>query len=442
MSGLRRITGLGSAGTLALALLAGGCVLAATAGPRQAQATATRALRQTMDAVTPIDKTIVVSSSWALLSTAIDPVNGTYDQNVTRADTDQVAAQLHRDFGRGLLPISPRSADWQGLNPGLNSVLTALPSLKGVPARLEVTYRYPLAGHLRLLAGRMPDTAPPARLTSSQEIFDVQVVVTQQTARRFGLRPGSELSVNAPLDLTEPGKLTVVRLDVTGIVAPADPGSSFWSADPLLPAPALSRVGGAAVWEGAVIVDPGEFTIVQRIFGQEGLLFQWALPTDTTRLHGQAQAVYSQANQIASSDPVLTGKLAPQAPALSATYGLVQPLAAFVQESDDVNVLLWIVYAGLAAAGIVTLLLAAGMLAARRSAELGLRRARGASLGQLFWLGARGAAVACVPAAALAWALAVLHRAGLGDPVRAGARGRGRDADVTPGCFSRLPRLP
>ena len=49
----------------------------------------------------------------------------------------------------------------------------------------------------------------------------------------------------------------------------------------------------------------------------------------------------------------------------------------------------------------MTLLLAARMIAARRSAELALRRARGASLWQLFWLGTRGAAVACVPAAAL-----------------------------------------
>ena len=94
--------------------------------------------------------------------------------------------------------------------------------------------------------------------------------------------------------------------------------------------------------------------------------------------------------------------------ALSVSFGLVQPLAAFVQASNDVNVLLWMVYVGLAVAGVVTLLLAARMIAARRSAELTLRRARGASLWQLFSLGSRGAAVACVPAAALAWAVAVL----------------------------------
>jgi len=409
MSVLRRVTGLGSAGSLALALLAGGGVLAATAGPRQAQATGARALQQTMDGVTPLDKTIVVGSSWARVTDAMGSATGnTSDQNLTRADADDVTTQLRRDLGTGPLRLTPPSTDWLGMNPGLYSVLTALPSLEGIPAKLEVAYRYPVAGHLRLVAGRMPDTAPQPTSTSSQEIYRLQVVVTPQTARRFALRPGSQLTIGGPLNTAMPGKLTVVRLDVTGIVAPADPGSSFWNADPLLPAPALDRVGGGESWEGAVIADPGEIDMVQRIFGPEFLLLQWELPADTTRLHGQAQALYNQVNQLTNRTPALTGPLAPMANALSVSSGLVQPLAAFVQASNDVNVLLWIVYAGLAVAGVVTLLLAARMIAARRSAELTVRRARGASLAQLFSLGTRGAAVVCVPAAVLAWAVAVL----------------------------------
>jgi putative ABC transport system permease protein len=293
------------------------------------------------------------------------------------------------------------------MNPGLYGVVTALPSLKGVPARLEVAYRYPVAGQLRLVAGSMPDTAPEPTSNSSQEVYHLQVVVTPQTARTFALRPGSQLSIGGPLSITMPGTLTVVRLDVTGIVEPVDPGSSFWHADPLLPAPALDRVGGGAIWEGAVIADPGEIDMVQRIFGQAGLLLTWELPADTTRLHGQAQALYNQVNQIVNRTPGLTGPLAPLANALDVSSGLVQPLAAFVQASNDVNVLLWMVYAGLAVASVVTLLLAAAMIAERRSAELTLRRARGASLAQLFSLGTRDAAVACGPAAALAWAAAV-----------------------------------
>jgi putative ABC transport system permease protein len=416
MSVLRRVTGMGSAGSLALALLAGGGVLAATAGPRQAQATAARALQQTMDGVAPLERTFVVGSSWGVVNGALGSAKGNenlFNQYLTQGEVDQVTTQLRGDFSTGPLRLTPPSTDWFGMNPGLYSVVTAPPSLQGIPARLEVTYRYPVAGHLRLVAGSMPDTAPQPTSNGSQEVYDLQVVVTPQTASRFALQLGSQLFISPPEDMTiqgneTPGSSAAVRLDVTGIVEPADPGSSFWDADPLLPAPALDRVGGGATWEGAVIADPGEIDMVQQIFGQAGLLFQWELPADTTGLHGPAQAVYDQVNQITNRTPVLTGRVAPIATALHVTSGLLPPLAAFVQAAGDVNDLLWMVYAGLAVAGVVTLLLAAAMIAARRSAELTLSRARGAALWQLFWRGTRSAAVACVPAAALAWAVAVL----------------------------------
>jgi putative ABC transport system permease protein len=413
MIALRRVTGLGTAGTLAFALLAGGCVLAATLGPRQAQATGARALQQTMAAIAPADRNIVVSSSWGLLGNTIATATGNFnDDNVSQATVNEVTSQLRRDYGGGPLPLAPSSADWFGLNPGVYSLNTSLPSLRGIPARLEVTYRYPAAGNLRLVAGSMPGNAPPPTLNDTEEIFTVPIVVTATTAGRFRLHPGSRLSVAAPLDLTQPTLLTVVNLDVTGIVVPADPGSSFWTADPLLPGPALSDVGGAEVWEGAVIADPGELDMLQRIYGEAGLFMQWELPTDPTGANGRAQALYSEVNQIVNRTPGLTGSVAPISNALSVTSGLLQPLAAFTQAADDVNVLLWVVYAGLAGAGVVTLLLAAQMIAARRATELGLRRARGASVRQLFATTVGGVAVACVPAAALAWALAALLRPG------------------------------
>jgi putative ABC transport system permease protein len=406
MSVLHRVTGMAGAGSLALALLTGGCVLAATGGPRQAQATAARTLQQTMDDVAPLDRAIVAGSSWATVNAAVS-------ENLTRADIDQVTTQLRGDFGTGPLPLTPRATDWFGMNPGPYEVLTALPSLDGIPGKLEVTYRYPVTGQLRLVTGSMPDTAPQPRSVGSQEIYEIQVVVTRQTASRFGLRPGSQLPIDTPQDMllsgvSTPGQLPVIRLDVTGIVEPVDPGSTFWNADPLLPAPTLDRTSGTDTWAGAVIADPGEIDMLQQIFGQSGLFFQWELPVDTAGLGGQPQALYDEVNRITNQTPALGGQVAPLANALTVTCGLVQPLAAFVQAWSDVNVLLWLVYAGLAMASVVTLILTARMIAARRSAELTLDRTRGASLRQLFWKGTRGAAVACVPAAALAWALALL----------------------------------
>ena len=415
MSVLRRVTGMGGAGSLALALLAGGCVLAATVGPRQAQATAEQALQQTMNNVGTTDRDIVVSSSWSALKDTIQAAP--YSDALTEADFEEVVTtQLRGDFGTGPLRLTPPSTDWMGMSPSLSYVIPSLPSLKGIPGKLEVAYRYPLGGNLRLVSGSMPDTALAPTLTKTTETFHLQVVVTPQTARQFGLRPGSQLPVGAPESIVTAAKLAVVDLDVTGIVEPADARSSFWAADPLLPAPTLDRVGGSESWDGGVIADPGEFYTILQIFGDAGLRVQWDFATSTTGQHGQPQAVYDQANQIASQTPQLTGPVALLSKDLTVSYGLVQPLAAFIQALNDVNVVLWLVYVGLAVAGVVTLLLAALMIAARRSAELAVRRARGASLWQLFWLGAGGAAVACVPAGALAWAAAVLLVPGSAPP--------------------------
>jgi putative ABC transport system permease protein len=394
-------------------------VLAATAGPRVASSTGTRALRQTVDQAAPVSKTITVNSSWSLRNNTLETASA--DENVpnlTPAESGGITGQLRRDFAGGPLPLAPQPADWLAMTPDLYPPASAPPpSLDGIQAQLEVAYRDPVAGHLRLLAGSMPDTAPPPVSTSTGVDYDLEVVVTPRTASRFSLRTGSELTLNGPPEGgLSAGKLTLIRLHVTGIFEPADPGSAFWQSDPLFPAPVLDRVGGGETWDAAVLADPGEFDMMQQVFGDADLLLQWQLPVDTAGLHSQAQAVQNQVNQTVSRTPKLTGQLAPLASALTVTWGLAQPLAAFAAAVSAVNVLLWIVYAGLTVAGLVTLLLTGRMIAGRRSAELAKRRARGASLWQLLLLAAGGAAVSCVPAAAAGWAAGVLLVPGASGP--------------------------
>ena len=401
MSALRRVTGMGIAGSLALALLAGGCVLAATAGPREAQATGLLGVQQMMNGLPQAEKTIVVATNYESVNSAFQGVS--QQVSLTPANLDDVTAQLHRDFGTGPLPLAPQSADWAAMTSGPRGVIAALPALQGIPAQVEVAYPYPVAGHMRLVAGRMPDTSPAN---------GIQVVVTAQTASAWGLRSGSQVAVIAPLQTTisgngPPGPSFKLNLDVTGIVEPTDPDSSFWKADPLLAAPNL-YVSQSKLWEGAFIADPGEIAMMQEIFGQAGLSIRWDFPVATAGLRAQAPALYSEMKQFTLQTPQLTGLLAPMSNALSTSSALLGPLATLVAVSNGVNVLLWMVYVGLAVACVVMMLLAARMIAARRSAEMALRRARGASLAQQFLLGSLGAAVAGVPAAALAWALAVL----------------------------------
>jgi len=391
---------MGIAASFALALLAGGCVLAATAGPREAQATGLLGARQTMNGLPQVDRTIVVSTTYVSVSIAF---NGIFSQvSLIQANLDDITSQLRRHFGIGPLPLAPRSADWVAMTSTPRDVLSTLPALHGIPAQVEVTYPYPVAGHMRLVAGSMPDTAPKRA---------IQVVVTAQMASTWGLRPGSVVAIIAPLQTTisgnEPRRRSfMLNLDVTGIVEPTDPDSSFWKADPLLAAPNL-YVSQTKLWEGAFIADPGEIAMMQKIFGQAGLGIRWEFPVATTGLRAQAPALYSELKQFTIETPALTGLLAPMSSALSTSSALLEPLATLVAASNGVDVLLWMVYVGLAVAGIVMMLLAARMVAARRAAEMAVRRARGASTAHLFWRGFLGVAVAGVPAAVLAWALAV-----------------------------------
>ena len=408
MNVLGRLTGIGAAASVTLALLAGGCVLAATAGPRQAQATGTRALRQTLGSVSPLDQSMVATTNWSLVNTSYGDGGGTYGGTglaLTQSNLATVTSQLRTDFSGGPLTLDPQSADWAALTSEPYSLgrFPVLKKLRGIPAKLEVAYRYPLAGHLRLVAGSMPAAALPFPAVDTV----IQVVITQAMASGFGLETGSSVSIGVP-STQNPGLIDDIQLDVTGIVEPTDPDSLFWTTDPLLPGPTLSYTSAGPLWIGAVIADPGELGAMQQIFGQDGLVLQWQLPVDTASLRGQPPALYNQVNGITNRDPKLTGFVAPLSDDFTVTSGLLQPLVDLVQESNAVNLVLLMVYVGLAVASAVMLLLAARMIANRRSAEFALLRARGASLRQLFWFGFLGAALPCVPAAALAWALAVL----------------------------------
>src|ERR1700739_3350960 len=114
-SALRRLTGMGIAASLALALLAGGCVLAATVGPREAQATGLLGVRQMMNGLPQVAKTIAVTTNYQSVNSALQGVS---QVSLTPANLDDVTAQLHRDFSGGPLPLAPQSADWAAMTSG------------------------------------------------------------------------------------------------------------------------------------------------------------------------------------------------------------------------------------------------------------------------------------------------------------------------------------
>jgi putative ABC transport system permease protein len=412
---------------VALAVLAFGCVFAATAGPRQASASQTHALRQTMTTISPLAQSLAVSAPWSGVSSSLGLASFGAPPSVdlTESQVSEVTGQLRDDFNHGVVRLAPQDGDWAGMVSIPHWVTSAVPATHGLPVRLLVAYRQPLSRHALLLAGRYPATPPPAARSGGRAgvggalpfARTIDVLVSRQTARQFGLHAGSTMQISGP-QLAFSGGLSKISLVVTGIVAPADPGSTFWNVDPTVITPDLmTPARGPSYWVGEVLADPGEIAAVQDDFGPEGLFLTWELPLQVGSLSaGQAGPLFDALTKLDAQTPSLTGDVAPIAPVLQVGNGLLQPLGAFIATTQAVDTLLWLLYVSLGVAGLVTLLLAARMVAMRRSAELAVRRARGASLPRIARSVAFGAAIACVPAAALAVALAVLLIPGQAPP--------------------------
>ena len=404
---LTRLTAMGTAGAAALALLACGAVFAATAGPREALASRTQALQQTIAATPPLARVISVTTTWTGVSSQLRSSgfgngggfgNSSGGGNLTAAQVGEITGQLHDEFSHGVIRLTPPGTDWAALTSDPLAVSSPLPPVGATPVKLEIAYRQPFYQYVRLVAGRFPASAGP-------QLF--QVAVTSATARQFGLHVGSKVQ------LTGAGVTGRLILDVTGIVAPRAPAALFWTADPTIAAPELQDAGSFSpppTWLGQMIAGPGEIDAVQQDFGIQGLNMQWTLPLQTGAFGGQqAQPLYDALNQLTTQSVRLNGDVAPVGDVLQASStGLQQTIGAFIATADSVDTVLWLLYVSLVLAGLVALLLAARMVVLRRSAELAIRRARGASLWQLAATTAGGAALACVPAAVIAVGLAVL----------------------------------
>ena len=416
-----------------LALLTACAVFAATAGAREALATRTQALRQTLATAPPLTKTISVSTAWFSVSNALFSVSRSASQQASFAEAQltEVTDQLHAEFNHGVVRLAPAGADWASMTSQLNLVQTALPATHTVPVKLEVSYHQPLSQNMRLVAGHFPAPPSPAPLTPSaanrprfRPFFPtLQVLVTRRTAATFGLRVGSKVRIPGPL-VALTGKVSPITLQVSGIVDPINPASAFWTADTAVATPNLQQTAFSATWIGGVITGPGEAAAMEGDFGLADLGIQWMFPLAVDSLQGQqAQPLSNALTALTAQAPQLSGDVAPISPTLTASTYLLAPLGTFLAAAQAVDSLLWLLYVSLIVAGLAVLLLAARMVALRRSAELAVLRARGASLRQLAVETGRDAALVCVPAAVIAACLAILAVPGADSAQGAGSAG-------------------
>ena len=249
--------------------------------------------------------------------------------------------------------------------------------------------------------------------------------MTRQTAATLGLHAGSEFVIPGS-ELASTGTVTQVTVLVTGIVVPVDPDSSFWGIDPGVLAADLQFQGTppSPYWAAAVIAGPDEAGELQSYFGSRNPRMEWVFPLDVSSLDDQQVQPLSDAlDKIGTQTPTLSGPLAPVASTLTASSGMLFSLNQFIATAQSVDTLLWLLYVSLTVAGLAVLLLAARMVAMRRSAEITVIRARGGSLWQIAVGTGRDAALLCVPAAVIAAVLAILVVPGAGSAQGAGSAG-------------------
>jgi putative ABC transport system permease protein len=424
-----------------LALLTFLAVFAATAGARETLASRTQAVRQTVAATLPTTRTITVSAAWHDVQSVISIVNNSGGPTtilppattiVPPTTIDEITDQLYTAFNRAPVSLTPASTDWSSMTVPFNLINDDLPGTGGTPVKIEITERQPLGPQVRLLSGHLPVATPvpsPAAGTGKpgdkQPVATLQVVMTRQTAATFGLRAGSEF-VMPGSELASTGVPTPVTVLVTGIVVPVDPMSSFWGIDPGVLAADLQFQGpaGGPYWAGGVMAGPDEADELQSYFGSRNLQMKWVFPLDMSSLDSQQVQPLSDAlDQIGTDTPMLSGPLAPVASTLTASSSMLFSLNMFIATAQSVDTLLWLLYVSLTVAGLAVLLLAARMVAMRRSPEITVIRARGGSLRQIAIGTGRDAALLCVPAAVIAAVLAILVVPGAGSAQGAGSAG-------------------
>ncbi len=387
-------------GTLALALLVGGCVFAAVAGPALSLHTRTQALQQDLSTLGDTTKSVQVSGDWSdFVSGMIQAQLGGPTHNLTQAQL----AESTREIARGLAatPLPLAAGDWVGLSTktlviASPVVATAMADGAGSPPRLEVTYRDPLASNARVVAGTYATAGVPAGA--------VPVAVTTQVAARFGLHPGSRVQLTAPS-----GPVTLV---VTALVTERDAASTFWTQDVTVGLPSLvvppPRGPGFPYWVGGVFADPGALAAMQNTFGGPGLGMQWEFPLAPGSVNAdQAQGLSDDLSHAITATPALTGDLFGAAVALTVTSPVIPDLSAFLDTQAATQTVLLLLFVSMIVVGIAVILVAATTIAVRRADELTMLRARGGSLRQVAALMLRGTAIASGPAALVGAGLAV-----------------------------------
>ncbi|MFG2716865.1 ABC transporter permease [Streptomyces sp. NPDC048416] len=298
-------------------------------------------------------------------------------------------------------PLSvDRSQSAYGLRTGqsLESDEPFLPRPSGLPARFTLDAPSDLATHARLVSGRLPTGR------ADQESAEAEAAVTAATAKALNITTGSVLHVarvnRSPL-----------ALKVTGILEPLLPGAGYWSVQPVLRTPQLEPVPSSGpeppkYWHGALLLAPDAAPALLATNGNPEMYAQ--LSPLTSPLHARRLDDLTGAVAALKAGPALADIRTGFSSSTDAFTELDQVLLAYGTARDSISPVVAVAGFGTATVAAVVLLMAGGLAAGRRAAELTLLRARGGSLRQIAGRLCAESAVVVLPAALLGLLLAVL----------------------------------
>ncbi|MGA5500921.1 FtsX-like permease family protein [Streptomyces umbrinus] len=282
----------------------------------------------------------------------------------------------------------------------LEAAETWLPMPSGLPAQMSLAAQSGLAEHSRMSAGRLPRAGD----TVTAATREVEAAVTTETAQRLNIKVGSVIHV--------PGmQRAPLAVRITGIVAPRDPESAYWTTQPLLRTPSLIRPptqGGEpeTYWLGALLLPPDAAPVLLGTPGEPARY--WLLTPDPVALTAHDLSRLGSAVASLESGPGLVKVRDSTDADTGVSTDLDEVLASYAQLRSGVRPLVSVAAFGTGAVAVVVLLMAGRLTADRRRTELALLRARGASLRGLTRRLVTETAVVALPAGALGLAGALL----------------------------------
>jgi len=236
-------------------------------------------------------------------------------------------------------------------------------------------FGYAEDAEVELVDGRMPEPPPSPESTTGPGavVPPTEIVVSQEIADAFELGLGYHVQVT-----TSVGESLI--LAVVGIVAPVDPAAEVWAQYPEFTAPAQLEGGaGPSVTRGTVMVSGETFGgITDALRTPFAGTVRVSIDPEALTLN-LASSIAGELKELPGNTKGLVGDNAGVNVTLKT--GLDDALREYPARARAALAQMSIIIAGVVSVAAVVIALMAALVLARRESDIGLERARGASVG-------------------------------------------------------------